>query len=262
MGREGDPAVSRRVGDGWGDRAVDWLVISPDLPHLIARVSELVLRDGFDPDELVVMPRSEVDRRETAAFSAGWAEAMRTDLPAVRREYERRIADAYAKGQAVGTGARRGGTPLRRSGTSEENADVIPLPFADLLMPPPTVAEAEERIAREQERFDEHRPPSSSELEEELAARERRVARAARRVLGGEVPSPRTPPAGPAPAPAPEEQREQHHRAEDDTAPASAVGTGTAGTQGRGEPRLSERARALVDELQEWVPVAKQDDGR
>ena len=37
----------------------DWLEQAPDLPHLIARLSELVLRLGHAPDDLVILPRAD-----------------------------------------------------------------------------------------------------------------------------------------------------------------------------------------------------------
>ncbi|MFR9795509.1 hypothetical protein ACL02U_06310 [Streptomyces sp. MS06] len=145
--------MDRESGDGRDSRVVDWLEPAADLPHLYARIAELVHRAGHDARELVVMPRSEVDRREMASFAGGWAEAMRSDLPTIRREYERRIAEAYARGQVIGRRG-RGSTGTAASPpnpATDGEADVIPLPLARLLQPPATVVEAEERVRREQE---------------------------------------------------------------------------------------------------------------
>ncbi|MFF9912274.1 hypothetical protein [Streptomyces sp. NPDC013457] len=132
---------------------MDWLDTSPDLPHLFARLSELVHLHGYAPEDLVVIPRAEVDRRETAAFTSGWIEAVSEELPRIRREYEKRVADAYAHGQQDARGVRR---PQRRMDDGADGARVIALPFARLLEPPAVVVEAEERVRRdrERERFD------------------------------------------------------------------------------------------------------------
>ncbi|MFE5794725.1 hypothetical protein ACFQ8C_19390 [Streptomyces sp. NPDC056503] len=140
-----EPDADRR------ERVVDWLASHPDLPHLFARLSELVHVLGHAPEELVVIPRSEIDRRETTAFTSGWAEAVSDELPRIRRDYERRVADAYAQGQSDGRGIRR---PQRRTDTGpQDGARVIALPFARLLEPPAAVVEAEERVRRERELF-------------------------------------------------------------------------------------------------------------
>ncbi|MFH9741923.1 hypothetical protein ACH4MA_30075 [Streptomyces roseolus] len=134
------------------ERVVDWLASHPDLPHLFARLSELVHVFGYAPEELVVIPRSEIDRRETTAFTSGWAEAVSDELPRIRREYERRVADAYAQGQSDGRGIRR---PQRRTDAGpQDGARVIALPFARLLEPPASVVEAEERVRRERALFE------------------------------------------------------------------------------------------------------------
>ncbi|MFD6763878.1 hypothetical protein [Streptomyces roseolus] len=134
------------------ERVVDWLASHPDLPHLFARLSELVHVSGYAPEELVVIPRSEIDRRETNAFTSGWAEAVSDELPRIRREYERRVADAYAQGQSDGRGIRR---PQRRTDAGpQDGARVIALPFARLLEPPASVVEAEERVRRERALFE------------------------------------------------------------------------------------------------------------
>ncbi|MFE0649154.1 hypothetical protein ACFVZH_11245 [Streptomyces sp. NPDC059534] len=140
-----EPGASHR------ERVVDWLAAHPDLPHLFAYLSELVHVSGYAPEDLVVIPRAEVDRRETAAFTAGWAEAVSDELPRIRREYEKRVADAYAQGQGDARGIRR---PQRRTDTGQEGARVIALPFARLLEPPAAVVEAEERVRRERELFE------------------------------------------------------------------------------------------------------------
>ncbi|MFD6250429.1 hypothetical protein [Streptomyces roseolus] len=139
------------------ERVVDWLASHPDLPHLFARLSELVHVFGYAPEELVVIPRSEIDRRETTAFTSGWAEAVSDELPRIRREYERRVADAYAQGQSDGRGIRR---PQRRTDAGpQDGARVIALPFARLLEPPASVVEAEERVRRERALFEQGSVP-------------------------------------------------------------------------------------------------------
>ncbi|MDX2293895.1 MULTISPECIES: hypothetical protein [Streptomyces] len=146
-----EPGANRR------ERVVDWLASHPDLPHLFARLSELVHVHGHAPEELVVIPRSEIDRRETNAFTSGWAEAVSDELPRIRREYERRVADAYAQGQNDARGVRR---PQRRTDAGpQDGARVIALPFARLLEPPAAVVEAEERIRRERELFEQRPAP-------------------------------------------------------------------------------------------------------
>ncbi|MGW0945241.1 hypothetical protein ACWD4O_22200 [Streptomyces sp. NPDC002623] len=139
--------------------AIDWLEQASDLPHLIARVSELVLRLGYEPDDLVVLPRSELDRRELAAYSAGWADMVDEQLPAIRRAYEERITAAYLQGQED---ARTGRRPRRatrraegereqheRAGGGERGGDVIPLPYVELLRPPSELTRVEQRGERE-----------------------------------------------------------------------------------------------------------------
>lgn len=91
-------------------QVIDWLEQAPDLPHLIARLSELALRLGHAPDDLVILPRAELDRRALAAYSAGWADVVDEQLPAVRRAYEQRITAAYLQGQEE---ARTGRRPRR-----------------------------------------------------------------------------------------------------------------------------------------------------
>lgn len=100
------------------------------------------------------MPRSEIDRRETAAFTAGWAEAMSEELPRIRREYEKRVAEAYAAGGGRGTD-----TAARSTPAEGEGATVIRLPFATLLEPSPLVVETEERMRRAQEILDRRPDP-------------------------------------------------------------------------------------------------------
>lgn len=138
--------MDSEVGARRRERAVDWLETAPDLPHLFARLSELVHGAGYVPEELVLIPRSEIDRRETAAFTAGWAEAMSEELPRIRREYEKRLADAYAAGAARG-----GEGAARRTPGDGGDAKVIRLPYATLLEPSALVVETEERIRRTQE---------------------------------------------------------------------------------------------------------------
>ncbi|MFE7928050.1 hypothetical protein ACFU6S_04845 [Streptomyces sp. NPDC057456] len=129
---------------------IDWLEQASDLPHLIARVSELVLRLGYDPDELVVLPRAELDRRELAAYSAGWADVVAEQLPAVRHAYEERITAAYLHGQEDARTGRRPRRARRTEGErGEQGGEVIQLPYLQLLRPPPEVTRVEARGERE-----------------------------------------------------------------------------------------------------------------
>ncbi|MFF9426010.1 hypothetical protein [Streptomyces sp. NPDC014746] len=153
-----EPGGNRR------EHVVDWLESHPDLPHLFARLAELVHVSGYAPEDLVVLPRAEVDRREAAAFTGGWAEAVSDELPRIRREYEKRVADAYAQGQGDARGVRR---PQRRTDTApQDGARVIPLPFARLMEPPDAVVRAEERVRRERELFEPRPEPEHEEHEE------------------------------------------------------------------------------------------------
>ncbi|MFE3073103.1 hypothetical protein [Streptomyces sp. NPDC059247] len=236
------------------ERVVDWLAAHPDLPHLFARLSELVLVHGHAPQDLVVLPRSEIDRRETTAFTAGWAEAVSAELPRIRREYEKRVADAYTQGQSDARGIRR---PERRVESGQEGARVITLPFARLLEPPTVVVEAEERVRRERELF-EQRPGTEPEPEPEsgparapdpepgkepgvlLTAQEsraRRRARPVRKVVRGKGGRPIVPPLAGVPAQGgPNAER----RDQEPAGPEPRAGGGR---------RLSERAKDLEKEL-------------
>ncbi|MER5764166.1 hypothetical protein [Streptomyces sp. NPDC002082] len=153
------------------EQGIDWLEVPHDLPHLFARLSELVHAEGHAPEDLVVIPRSELDRRETAAFTAGWAEAMAEDLPRIRREYEKRVIDAYAAGGEAGRGgpnARRGaGAGPDGAGRHGEGAEVIRLPFALLLDPPALVTEAEDRIRRARQPVGVGRQPGAEQTRDE-----------------------------------------------------------------------------------------------
>ncbi|MEU3691520.1 hypothetical protein [Streptomyces narbonensis] len=241
---ETEPGANR------GERVVDWLDAHPDLPHLFAYLSELVHLAGYAPDELVVIPRAEIDRRETSAFTAGWAEAVSDELPRIRREYEKRVADAYAQGQGDARGIRR---PQRRTDAGHEGARVIALPFARLLEPPAAVVEAEERVRKERELFDqrpepepEHRtsPEPDAEPEVLLTAQEsrtRRNAQPVRKVVRGKGGRPIVPPLAGVPIQpvSPADRREPEGEAE-------AADPGSRAGRGR---RLSERARALTEDM-------------
>ncbi|MEU9999509.1 hypothetical protein [Streptomyces sp. NPDC050848] len=255
-----EPGADRR------ERAVDWLASHPDLPHLFARLSELVHVYGYEPDDLIVIPRAEVDRREASAFAAGWAEAMSEELPRIRNEYEKRVADAYAQGQGDARGIRR---PQRRVDAGEgDGARVIPLPFTRLLAPPAAVVQAEERIRRERELLDrrpEHELPpdepqhataasprqgeevSRPRAEEPVAdsdvlptaqeSRTRRNAQSVRKVVRGKGGRPIVPPLAGVPV--------QTGSGADRRPPEDGEAEPTA-RKGR---RLSERAKALEEEL-------------
>lgn len=146
-----------------------------------------------------MLPRAEIDRRETAAFTAGWAEAVSDELPRIRQEYEKRVADAYAQGQGDARGVRR---PQRRTDAGPDGgARVIALPFAWLLEPPAAVVEAEERVRREREMFEQRADPGHRADPEPRP-----------------VPGPRSEPR-PAPARRPEPEPEPEHRKESESEP-------------------------------------------
>ncbi|MER5887322.1 hypothetical protein ABT160_26185 [Streptomyces sp. NPDC001941] len=259
---ETEPGGNRR------ERAVDWLEAHPDLPHLFARIAELVHVGGYAPEDLVVLPRAEVDRRETSGFTSGWAEAVSDELPRIRREYEKRVADAYAQGQGDARGTQR---PQRRTDTSAQpdGARVIRLPFARLLEPPAVVVQAEERVRRERERFEqgpvhdyapesgqqpdrERDPepdpdpgPDTAEPESEpevlvtaQESRARRTAQPVRKVVRGKGGRPIVPPLDGAPG--------QPGGAPERRGGESGPPDGRTGARGR---RLSDRARALEQDL-------------
>ncbi|MFF1439687.1 hypothetical protein [Streptomyces sp. NPDC058295] len=144
-GVDGDASDVRR------EHVIDWLEQASDLPHLIARVSELVLLLGHAPDDLVVLPRSELDRRELAAYSAGWADVVDEQLPAIRRAYEERITAAYLQGQEDARTGHRPHRARRAEGEREHErgGEVIPLPYVELLRPPSAWTRVEERGERE-----------------------------------------------------------------------------------------------------------------
>ncbi|MFE6100709.1 hypothetical protein ACFVQ4_12165 [Streptomyces laurentii] len=249
---ESEPGASRR------EQVIDWLEAHPDLPHLFARVAELVHVAGYAPEDLVVLPRGEIDRRETAAFTAGWAEAVSDELPRIRREYEKRVADAYAQGQADARGIRQ---PQRRAGNADgadnpDGARVIALPFARLLEPPAAVLHAEERIRREREMFERRaegdsvpEPVRDAEVEREpdyrITAQESRARRSppqpVRKVMRGKGGRPIVPPLDSVPGQAGADRRDVEAGEPD----------GRAGGRGR---RLSDRARALEERAQEVPP--------
>ncbi|MCB8904039.1 MULTISPECIES: hypothetical protein [unclassified Streptomyces] len=239
---ETEPGANRR------ERVVDWLASHPDLPHLFARLSELVLVHGYATEDLVVIPRAEVDRRETAAFTAGWAEAVSDELPRIRREYEKRVADAYTQGQGDARGIRR---PERRIDSGQDGARVIALPFARLLEPPAAVVEAEERVRRERELFEQRPEPEpehasgpepGSDPDVLVTAQESRTRRSAqpvRKVVRGKGGRPIVPPLAGVPTQnGPNADRRDHEANDADTRP----GKGRRGS-------LSERAKALEKEL-------------
>ncbi|MDR6975402.1 hypothetical protein J2X68_002086 [Streptomyces sp. 3330] len=150
-GVDGDASDVRR------EQVIDWLEQASDLPHLIARVSELVLRLGHAPEDLVVLPRGELDRRELAAYSAGWADVVDEQLPAIRRAYEERITAAYLQGQEDARTGRRprrarraeGEREYEREDEHERGGEVIQLPYVELLRPPGAWTRVEERGDRE-----------------------------------------------------------------------------------------------------------------
>ncbi|MER6332779.1 hypothetical protein ABT298_26350 [Streptomyces sp. NPDC001034] len=254
---------------------IDWLEQAPDLPHLIARVSELVLSLGHAPEDLVVIPRAELDRRELAAYSAGWADVVDEELPAVRQAYEQRITAAYLQGQED---ARTGRRPRRARRTEGEGGggEVIPLPYVRLLVPPDELTRVEQRGERErtvaggapapgaagENAADDPEPATEgSDAVEPVAdpgsaadillsareLRERRPADSERRPVLRRNGRPSVPPL----ARQSDAGRDRSRRADPKDPPS-----------GRDEdrPRLSDRARALADELEGRVPPARRRD--
>ncbi|MFF8995292.1 hypothetical protein ACF09H_36250 [Streptomyces sp. NPDC014983] len=255
---------------------IDWLEQAPDLPHLIARVSELVLSLGHAPEDLVVIPRAELDRRELAAYSAGWADVVDEELPAVRQAYEQRITAAYLQGQED---ARTGRRPRRARRTEDEDeaggGEVIPLPYVRLLAPPDELTRVEQRGERERtvaggapapgapggDAADDPEPTaggndavepvtdtgSADILLSARELRERRPAGSERRPVLRRNGRPSVPPL----ARQADAARDKSRRADPKDPPS-----------GRDEdrPRLSDRARALADELEGRVPQPRRRD--
>ncbi|MER5522358.1 hypothetical protein [Streptomyces sp. NPDC002763] len=205
--------VDGEAGKARRDHVIDWLDQSQDLAQLVARVTDLVLRLGYGPDDLVVMPRAELDRRELTAYSAGWADVVSEQLPGIRREYEVRITAAYLQGQED---ARAGRRPRRtRPSTKpegERDGEVIPLPYVQLLEPPPAVTGVEQRGERERAvadgGADASPDPRADILLSAREVRERRAARGRRKAVRRKG-RPRVPPldAGPAGA-SPRQEKE------------------------------------------------------
>ncbi|MER5433898.1 hypothetical protein [Streptomyces sp. NPDC002588] len=253
---------------------MDWLEQSADLPHLIARLSELVLRLGIPPEDLVILPRAELDRRELASYSAGWADVVADQLPAIRRAYEERITAAYLQGQED---ARTGRRPRRaRRAESEPGGEVIQLPYVQLLRPPSEVTLVEQRGERERsvadggsrpapapapppgrtggaepepehgaDRQPEGHGPDDSANDILLSAREVRGKRAVpaereRRPVVRRNGRPSVPPLDTGAG------RDKGRR----TDPAERPPEDPADSRGEERPRLSDKARALADELE------------
>ncbi|WP_416977643.1 hypothetical protein [Streptomyces sp. T028] len=273
---------------------IDWLEHSPDLPHLIARVSELVLRLGYDPEGLVVLPRGELDRREMAAYSAGWADMVAEQLPAIRRAYEERITAAYLQGQED---ARAGRRPRRaRRPDGESGGEVIALPYVELLRTPSEVTRVEERGERERSVADGgHLPvpapppapasggtnvvesapaehdragdesdqpsPGNSADDNALSAREVREKRPApsdRRQVVRRNGRPSVPPLI-RPGADTGAGRDKERRADTAEQP-SEEPADPPGTRAEERPRLSDKARALADELEGRANSRRRDD--
>ncbi|MFI2430274.1 hypothetical protein [Streptomyces sp. NPDC018693] len=267
---------------------IDWLEQAADLPHLIARVSELVLRLGHAPEDLVVLPRAELDRRELAAYSAGWADVVAEQLPAIRRAYEERITVAYLQGQED---ARTGRRPRRaRRGEGQRGGEVIPLPYVELLRPPAEVTRVEERGERERSVADggpvpppgdggegdddpEYgrdaqtgaEPASGSTADILLSAREVREKRAApseRRPVLRRNGRPSVPPLALPGETGAGAGRDRGRRTEsaEQRSPRDPTEPAAPGPRGEERPRLSDKARALADELEGRAGVRRRDD--
>lgn len=250
------------------EHVIDWLEQFADLPHLIARVSELVHRLGHDPQDLVVLPRGELDRRELGAYSAAWADLVAEQLPGIRRAYEERITAAYLQGHED---ARAGRRP-RRTGRpeGERGAEVIPLPYLQLLSPPSEVTRVEERGERERSvadgvpvrgdggealahrgagpSYDDEPPPepagdplfSAREVREVREVREKRSAPVDRRPVVRRNGRPSVPPLTRAADTG--AVRDKGRRQQEQPEPQDA--------RDEDRPRLSDRARVLADELE------------
>ncbi|MGW0830802.1 hypothetical protein [Streptomyces prunicolor] len=237
------------------EHVIDWLEQFADLPHLIARVSELVHRLGHDPQDLVVLPRGELDRRELGAYSAAWADLVAEQLPGIRRAYEERITAAYLQGHED---ARAGRRP-RRTGRpeGERGGEVIPLPYLQLLSPPSEVTRVEERGERERSVADgvpvrgdggEALSPepaadplfSAREVREVREVREKRSAPVDRRPVVRRKGRPSVPPLTRAADTG--AVRDKGRRQQEQPEPQ--------GARDEDRPRLSDRARVLADELE------------
>jgi hypothetical protein len=256
---------------------IDWLEQAPDLPHLIARLSELVLRLGHAPDDLVILPRAELDRRELAAYSAGWADVVDEQLPAVRRAYEQRITAAYLQGQED---ARAGRRPRRVRERDHVGGDVIQLPYVQLLSAPPELTRVEERGEQERvladgPRDDQAQPgtdpdtdpdtdldpdlgtdldPDSDILVTARDVREKRAAPAERRSVVRRNGRPSVPPLNAGTG------RDKGRRTESSEPAASSASAPADGRSGK-RPRLSAKARALADELEGRAPGRRREEG-
>ncbi|MEU6192989.1 hypothetical protein [Streptomyces sp. NPDC047061] len=258
---------------------IDWLEQADDLPHLIARLSELVLSLGHEPQDLVILPRGELDRRETAAYSAGWADVVDEQLPAVRRAYEQRITAAYLQGQEDARSGHRPRRARRTEGERERGGEVIPLPYVQLLRPPAELTRVEQRGERERSVADgtpwdgivdeiedvgdmddiedmddiDGGPgagPGADTLLSAREVREKRVVPAAaeRRSVVRRNGRPSVPPLK---RDGPGGGRDKGRRAEDRAQQESADAPGT---------RLSDKARALADELEGRAPSRRRDE--
>ncbi|MGR3871951.1 hypothetical protein ACUXZZ_25695 [Streptomyces graminifolii] len=244
---------------------IDWLEQAPDLPHLIARLSELVLRLDYAPDDLVILPRAELDRRELAAYSAGWADVVDEQLPAVRRAYEQRITAAYLQGQED---ARTGRRPRRapREYGSGSGGEVIQLPYVQLLRPPSELTRVEERGERERSLADgaplpvpeaeaEVEPPVETEADILVSARdvrEKRSTTTERRPVVRRNGRPSVPPLNAGAG------RDKGRRATEpsDASPSAS----SAGDRSEKRPLLSAKVRALADELEGRAPGRRRDE--
>ncbi|MET9733796.1 hypothetical protein ABZZ79_25030 [Streptomyces sp. NPDC006458] len=269
-------------------QVIDWLEQAPDLPHLIARVSELVHRLGYAPEELVVLPRAELDRRELAAYRAGWADVVEERLPPVRRAYEERITAAYLQGHSdARTGlrprrARRPEAEVRRP-EAEEGGEVISLPYVQLLNPPSELTRMEEHGERERTLIDEARVPSprapaakdrplsagagdaaapdillsAREMREKKAASARRRSVVRRKGRASVPPLPRPAENGAA-------RRDEGRSGESagQPPPSQQEPPPPARAGGEQRPLLSDKARALADDLEGRASGRRRDDHR
>lgn len=248
---------------------IDWLEQASDLPHLIARLSELVLRFGHEPEDLVILPRAELDRRETAAYSAGWADVVDEQLPAVREAYEQRITAAYLQGQEDARAGRRPRRARRTEGEPEREygGEVIPLPYVQLLRPPSELTRVEERGERERSVADGRgEVPDGTEsgpgAEPLLSAREVREKRAAppeRRSVVRRNGRPSVPPLR-RPGDAGDGRDKGRKVDSADWSPQEQTAESSGARGGEERTRLSDRARALADELEGRAPARRRDE--
>lgn len=208
-----------------------------------------------------------LDRRETAAYSAGWADAVDEQPPAVRRAYEQRITAAYLQGQEDARTGRRPRRARRLEGRADGGGEVIPLPYVQLLRPPSEFTRVEQRGQRERAVADgtvwdgdgdredaddgTDAGPGADTLLSAREVREKRVAPAAeRRSVVRRNGRPSVPPL----------QRDATGGGRDKGRRADGAERGHQDRADQLGARLSDKARALADELEGRAPSRRRDE--